>query len=75
MDGRELLLNVLLCPEMARGYTRNHISCRCIMKIDMKKAYGLIYWEAVKEILDHLQFRPTFISWVMACITTPAFTI
>ena len=50
IKGRELLYNVLLCQEIARGYARKHISPRCIMKIDLKKAYGSVHWEAVKAV-------------------------
>jgi len=36
VKGRELLFNVLLCQEIARGYSRKNISPRCIMKITYK---------------------------------------
>ena len=75
VDGRELLFNVLLCQEIARGYSRKLISPRCMMKIDLRKAYDSIHWGCVKEILDALNFPPLFIKWVLACITTPTFTI
>ena len=37
VQGRELLYNVLLSQELARGYNRQHISPRCLMKIDLRR--------------------------------------
>jgi len=43
MKGRELLFNVLLSQEIARGHGKKHITTRCMMKIDLKKAYDSVY--------------------------------
>jgi len=69
------LYNVLLCQEIARGYTRKNISPICMMKVDLKKAYEYVDWEAMKEVLISLRFPSIFIKWLMACITTPTYTI
>ncbi|VFQ86685.1 unnamed protein product [Cuscuta campestris] len=39
VEGRELVHNVLLCQELARGYNRKNISPRLLMKLDLQKAY------------------------------------
>ena len=39
---REFLFNVLICQDLARGYTRKHISPRCILKFDLHKAFDSI---------------------------------
>lgn len=75
MKGRELLFNVLVCQELARGYNRKTISPRCMMKIDLKKAYDSIHWDFIQEVLDTLKFPKLFSQWVMACITTTSFSI
>lgn len=62
----ELLFNVLMCQELARGYARKNISSRCVMKIDLKKAYDSVFWEFVEELLTCLKFPNIFITWVMA---------
>ena len=74
-QGKELLYNVLLCQELVRGYNRQHISPRCIIKIDLKKAYDLVYWEFLEEMLDYIRFPRIFITWIMACVSTANFTI
>ena len=75
IQGRELLFNVLACQEVARGYNRKNISPRCMMKIDLKKAYDSIHWPFIQELLTRLKFPMEFITWVMACITTTSFLI
>jgi len=72
---REMLYDVLLSQELARGYNRKNISPRCIMKIDLKKAYDSVHWEFLKELLEALRFPTMFITWIMACVTTTHYTI
>ena len=75
MRRTELSFNMLLCQELARGYSRKHISFICIMKIDLKKAYDSMHWGFLREMLTCLHFPETFIARIMASITTTTFTI
>jgi len=43
VKGRELLFNVLTCQDIVQGYTRRGISPRCIMKIDLHKAFDSVH--------------------------------
>jgi len=70
IKGRELLFNILMCQDIARGYTRKGISPRCIMKIDLQKPFDSIHWDFLNDLLYHLKFHPQFITWVMVCITS-----
>ena len=45
------------------------------MKLDLRKAYDLVRWEFVKELLISLNFPNTFTTWIMVCISTPTFMI
>lgn len=40
--GRVITNNILLSHELVKGYTRKGISPRCMLKIDMQKAYNYI---------------------------------
>ena len=62
VQGRELLYNVLVSQDLARGYQRQHISPRCLLKINLQKAFDSVHWEFVKEMLTGLQFPLTFIN-------------
>lgn len=50
VQGRELLYKVLLCQELVRVYNRQHISARCLMKIDLKKAFDSVHWDFMKNL-------------------------
>ena len=39
VKGRELLYNVLICQDIPRSYQRQSISPRCILKVDLQKAF------------------------------------
>ena len=40
---RELLYNIIICQDIMRGYHRKHILPRCMMKIDLHKAFDSIH--------------------------------
>lgn len=42
IPGRQISDNILLATELIKGYTRANISPRCMLKVDMKKAYDSI---------------------------------
>eukprot|EP00253_Pinus_taeda_P019711 PITA_19711 len=46
-----------------------------ILKIDLAKSFDRLSWLYLKMILIHLGFPQDFISWIMACITTPTFSV
>ena len=75
MKGRELLFNVLICQDTVRGYTRKGISPRCIMKIDLHKAFNSVHWGFIQDLLHHLKFPYQFMKWIMACITSVSYTM
>eukprot|EP00253_Pinus_taeda_P004922 PITA_04922 len=54
-------------------WTKHHKST--LLKIDLSKAFDRVSWLYIKMILIHLGFPHPFINWIMACITTPTFSI
>jgi len=44
MADKSILHNVLIGEDMVRLYTRRNISPRCLMKIDIPKAYDIVTW-------------------------------
>ena len=75
VKGRELLYNMLICYDLARGYQRKKISPMCILKIDLQKAFDSIHWHFLKEFLIALKFPMTFIKWILTCVTSVTFSI
>eukprot|EP00253_Pinus_taeda_P031947 PITA_31947 len=54
-------------------WTKHHKAI--ILKIDLAKAFDWVSWLYLKMILIHLGFPQNFITWIMACITTPTFSV
>lgn len=46
-----------------------------ILKIDLSKAFDRVSWLYIKMLLIHLGLPHNFINWIMACITTPTFSV
>jgi len=68
VPGRELLYNVLISQDIVRGYNRKSISPRCLLKIDLHKAFDSIHWDFLKELLHALKFPPFSLNgfWLMS---------
>ncbi|XP_074305092.1 uncharacterized protein LOC141640029 [Silene latifolia] len=45
IQGRSIIENVLVCQDIVHMYARNHVSPRCLFKIDLQKAYdtGMVF--------------------------------
>lgn len=50
VQGRSMMHNVLICHDLLRHYNRR-TTPRCIMKIDLRKAYDMVSWEFLEEAL------------------------
>eukprot|EP00253_Pinus_taeda_P024332 PITA_24332 len=46
-----------------------------ILKIDLSKAFDRVSWLYIKMLLIHLGFPLNYITWTMAYITTPTFSV
>ncbi|CAH9094512.1 unnamed protein product [Cuscuta epithymum] len=75
VEGRLMFDNIFLAQELVRGYTRKRISPRCMIKVDLRKAYDTISWKFLEAVLNGLNFHPRFIGWVMECVTNASFSI
>lgn len=71
---RSMLHNVLICQDILRHYNR-HTTPRCLMKIDLRKAYDIVNWVFVEEALKGYNFPSSFILLIMTCVTSPMFTV
>lgn len=48
---------------------------RCLMKIEIRKAYDMISWEFIEEALRGFGFPQYFVQLIVTCITSTKFTI
>lgn len=73
--GRMLEDNVILGHELVKGYGRKDISPRCMMKIDLQKAYDSVEWQYLEDVLSGIQILMKFIKCIMACVSTLSYSI
>lgn len=75
IKGRIISDNIHLAEQFLRQYERKNISPRCLLKIDIRKAYDSVDWVFLDDVLRALHFPDKFCKWIMACVTSPAYSI
>lgn len=45
------------------------------LKIDISKAYDRLDWNFLKGVLLSIRFSPTWVNWIMKCVTTVSYTL
>jgi len=48
VEGRSILYNILTCGDLVKLYNKKNASPRCIMNIELQKAYETAMWEFMK---------------------------
>lgn len=51
VQGRIITDNIILGYELVTGYGSKHLSPRCMLKVDIQKAYDSIEWIFIEQIL------------------------
>lgn len=75
IPGRKVADNIIIAHELVRSYSRKHISPRCMIKVDIQKAYDSVDWNFLEQVMSGLGFPTKFIGWVMQCLTTVTYSI
>ncbi|XP_021747410.1 uncharacterized protein LOC110713262 [Chenopodium quinoa] len=75
IPGKHIGDNIFLATELIKGYSHRFITPRCILKIDLKKAYDSLEWSFLRAVMEEMSFPKHFIDWVMGCITSVSFSI
>ncbi|KAL6505387.1 hypothetical protein OROGR_025204 [Orobanche gracilis] len=75
VPGRYIHDNTILAQEIIKGYGRQHISARCMVKMDLQKAYDSIQWNFVEHLLRTLGFPAIFVQWIIVCLNTVSYQI
>ncbi|XP_074291826.1 uncharacterized protein LOC141618631 [Silene latifolia] len=75
IKGRNIVENVLICQDIVRLYNRKAASPRCLLKIDLRKAYDSVEWDFLLQMLTYLNFPKKFIGWIMSCVTSPTYSL
>ncbi|XP_022870379.1 uncharacterized protein LOC111389673 [Olea europaea var. sylvestris] len=75
VEGRSMTKNIHLAQEIMRQFNRKRIAHRCLLKIDLGKAYNSMSWDFLKGVLEGLCFPTKFIQWVMKYVTSSAYSV
>lgn len=58
-----------------KAYTRKNSSPRCMIKIDLTKAFDSVEWIFLEQVMIELGFPSKFQKWVLACMKTVTYSI
>ncbi|XP_074314673.1 uncharacterized protein LOC141649902 [Silene latifolia] len=72
---RDIFDNTMLAHELVSKYGRAYLTPRCLLKVDIRKAFDSVNWTFLKDCLLYLHFPSTFVDWVIACITSPYYSL
>ncbi|XP_074266168.1 uncharacterized protein LOC141588632 [Silene latifolia] len=75
IQGRIILENILICQDIIRLYERQAVSPKCLLKMDLQKAYDTIEWDFLDQMLTALNFPIQFKGWIMQCVTTTSYSL
>ncbi|XP_021769724.1 uncharacterized protein LOC110733966 [Chenopodium quinoa] len=75
IPGKHIEHNILLATELIKGYSHKNITPRCMIKIDLKKAYDSVEWGFLESAMVELSFPGQFIAWVMGCVSSVPYSI
>ncbi|KAJ9536013.1 hypothetical protein OSB04_un000819 [Centaurea solstitialis] len=75
IPGRKIVDNILMAHELVVGYHLNVGQPRCAFKIDIRKAYDMVSWDFLLNMLDGFGFHPALVRWLKVMITSPSFSI
>src|SRR4051794_28314891 len=47
----------------------------CAYKLDLSKAYDMVDWGFLKEVMQRIGFAHQWIEWIMPCVTTVKYVV
>lgn len=46
---------------------------RCVLQLDLQKAYDMVDWKALERIIQEMGFPNPFIRWIMIVVTSVSY--
>ena len=65
----------MLATELVKDYHKPLISARSAVKLDISKAFDTISWSFIEDTLPAMKYPDLFVTWIMRCIDTVAFSV
>ncbi|XP_038875105.1 uncharacterized protein LOC120067635 [Benincasa hispida] len=61
--------------ELVESYKKSRGKPRCVLKVDLQKAYDSVNWDFLFGVLLAIGMPLQFVSWVRACVTLLKFSV
>lgn len=75
VEGRCISDNIHLAEALLRQYQRARTSPKCMLIVDLRKAFDSVDWTFLESLLSEMKFPQVFINWIMACVSTTSFSL
>ncbi|KAJ9542372.1 hypothetical protein OSB04_028878 [Centaurea solstitialis] len=75
ISGRRIGDNILIAHELVVGYQTTTVPPRCALKIDLRKAYDMVDWNYLLNMLTGFGFHSILIAWIKELITMPTYFV
>lgn len=75
IEGTKIMDNVIVAHEMVKGYTQKVISPRCLVKVDIGKAYDSVEQGFLRMVLLEYGLPGKFVNLIMECINTVSYSL
>ncbi|KAJ9562241.1 hypothetical protein OSB04_007401 [Centaurea solstitialis] len=75
IPGRRIVDNILMAHELVIGYHLNSGKPRCAFKIDLRKAYDMVDWRFLCNMLTGFGFHPVMVAWIKEMVTTTTYSV
>lgn len=75
VSGRLISDNIQLVAALVMHYQRKRTAPKCMLKVDLRKAYDSIDWEFLRTMMKELKFPDFFVCWIMECVTTTSYSL
>ncbi|GAU21086.1 hypothetical protein TSUD_10030 [Trifolium subterraneum] len=73
VPGQIIHNHILLTYELIKGYNRKGGTPRCMMQLDIQKAYDTIDWKAMECVFNEVGFPNQFTYWIMLVVTSVSY--
>ena len=75
ITNRQKTDNIMLAQELVHGYNFCQGPLRCALKVDLMKVFDSMEWSFLQATLEAFGFSPWLISRILACVTSPWFSV
>ncbi|XP_058755938.1 uncharacterized protein LOC131629159 [Vicia villosa] len=73
VPGQQIHNHILLTYELLRGYSTKGGVPRCMIQLDLQKAYDMVDWGALELIMKELGLPNLFINWIMLTVKSVSY--